>query len=290
MSDLAGIWVAVVTPFFTPQLGHQVDHPSLKKLVEHLHAEGVTGLVVLGSTGEASALDDAEQDAVLDTVLSAANGLPVIAGLAGNHVGHLHKRLNHFNTLPLHAVLSPAPYYVRPSQAGLLAHFSALAEASRAPLVLYDIPYRTGVPLERDTVLALADHSNIVGIKDCGGSSEKSREIIADGRLQVLAGEDTQIFHHLCLGAAGAITAAAQVAPHAYMAMYKSLQSGHLEEGRRWHHRLAPLAQALFAEPNPSVVKAALARQGWCSEHVRPPLVPASAQANQQLEATPVPA
>jgi 4-hydroxy-tetrahydrodipicolinate synthase len=286
MLDLSGIWVALVTPFHDAAASHAVDHAALRRLVQHLKQAEVSGLVALGSTGEAAALDEAEQNAVLHTVLDAADGLPVIAGLAGNHVGHVHARLAHLNTLPLAAVLSPAPYYVRPSQAGLIAHFTALADASRAPLVLYDIPYRTGINMELGTILSLAAHPHIVGIKDCGGALDKTQQLIADGRLQVLAGEDAQIFHNLCLGGAGAITAAAQVAPAAFMAIYRALHAQQLHEGRAWQHRLMPLIHALFAEPNPCVIKAALAEQGWCAGHVRPPMLAASAQSMQAVIAT----
>lgn len=279
MTDLSGIWVALVTPFQSSANGLAVDHAALRRLVAHLREAEVTGLVALGSTGEAASLDDAEQNAVLHTVLDAAAGLPVIAGLAGNHAGHLHARLKHLNTLPLHAVLSPAPYYVRPSQAGLITHFKGLADASHAPLVLYDIPYRTGVQLELDTLLALAGHAHIIGIKDCGGSMDKTQQLIADGRLQVLAGEDGLAFHNLCLGGAGAITAAAQVAPRAFMRLYESLRSGDVAQARALQHQLAPLIRALFAEPNPCVVKAALAMQGWCGPEVRAPMASASEQA-----------
>lgn len=282
MLDLSGIWVALVTPFHD-DAGHRVDHAALRRLVMHLKHAGVTGLVALGSTGEPAALDDGEQDAVLDTLLDAAAGLPVIAGLAGNHTGHLHARLRHLNTLPLAAVLSPAPYYVRPSQEGLVRHFQALADASRAPLLLYDIPYRTGVQMTLATLLALATHPNIVGLKDCGGDMGKTQVLIADGRLQVLAGEDSQIFANLCLGGAGAITAAAQVAPEAFMAMFDALRTGRLAEGRAWQHRLAPLIQALFTEPNPGVVKHALRMQGLIGEALRPPMLVASEAARQEL-------
>jgi len=274
--DLSGIWVALVTPFHSQAEGHGVDHAALRQLVAHLKRAQVSGLVALGSTGEAAALDDAEQDAVLDTVLDAADGLPVIAGLAGNHVGHLHTRLAHLNKLPIHALLSPAPYYVRPSQAGLIAHFTAMADASRAPLVLYDIPYRTGVQMDLDTILTLAAHDRIVGIKDCGGSIDKTQALIADGRLQVLAGEDALIFHNLCLGGAGAITAAAQVKPDAFMAMYRALRAGQLDQGRRLQHELAPWIHALFAQPNPCLIKAELAQQGLMRNALRSPLWPVS--------------
>lgn len=288
MLDLAGIWVAIVTPFeHTPdtRIEPPVDHAALRRLVQHLRAAEVSGLVALGSTGEAAALSDDEQDAVLATVLDAAEGLPVIAGLAGNHVGHLHERLQHLNTLPLHAVLSPAPYYVRPSQAGLVRHFQDLADRSLAPVVLYDIPYRTGVALDLATIEALSAHPNIVGIKDCGGSADKTQRLIAQGHLQVLAGEDTQIFTHLALGGAGAITAAAQVAPQAFMQLYRAMQAGHWHDARAWHHRLAPLVRALFVEPNPAVIKALLAEQGWCSPTLRAPLLSASPEATRRASA-----
>lgn len=288
MLDLAGIWVAIVTPFEHPtdaRVAPPVDHAALRRLIKHLRAAEINGLVALGSTGEAAALSDAEQDAVLATVLDAAEGLPVIAGLAGNHVGHLHERLQHLNTLPLHAVLSPAPYYVRPSQAGLVRHFQDLADRSQAPVVLYDNPYRTGVALDLDTIETLSAHPQIVGIKDCGGSADKTQQLIAQGRLQVLAGEDAQIYPHLALGAAGAITAAAQVVPQAYMQLYRATQTGQWHEARAWHHRLAPLVRALFAEPNPAVIKALLAEQGDCSPALRAPLLPASAEAAQRARA-----
>jgi 4-hydroxy-tetrahydrodipicolinate synthase len=278
MTDLSGLWVALVTPF-EPQPPHRVDHAALRHLVRHLRDAGVTGLVALGSTGEAAALDDAEQDAVLDTVLGAADGLPVIAGLAGQHVGQLHARLRTLSAWPLHAILSPAPSYVRPSQAALVQHFRTLADLSPHPLVLYDIPYRTGVSLSLDTLRALAAHPRIVGLKDCGGSPDQTQQLIADARLQVLAGEDHLIFHNLCLGGAGAITAAAQVDPVRFMALFDAVRQGDLARARALHHALAPLVRALFAEPNPAVVKGVLAQQGGCSPAVRPPLLPGSARA-----------
>ena len=286
MSDYAGIWVALVTPFHQTAAGLEVDHPALTRLVQHLRAAQVSGLVALGSTGEAAALDDSEQDAVLDTVLAAAEGLPVIAGLAGNHVGHLHARLQALNARPLAGVLSPAPYYVRPSQAGLIDHFSALADASRAPVVLYDIPYRTGVQMELDTILALAGHGHIHAIKDCGGSADKTQQLIADGRLQVLAGEDAHIFHNLCLGGHGAISAAAHIRPDLYVALHRAMQADRVSEARTIHHRLMPLIRALFAEPNPAVVKAALHDMGCCGPHLRAPMTSCSAQARARFVQT----
>lgn len=282
MSDFSGIWVALVTPFQDASLAAAVDHLALRRLVQHLRDAQVSGLVALGSTGEAAALDDAEQDAVLDTVLDAAQGLPVVAGLAGNHVGHLHARLQALNARPLAGVLSPAPYYVRPSQAGLVAHFTALADASSAPLVLYDIPYRTGVQMDLTTILTLAGHDNIQAIKDCGGSPDKTQLLIADGRLQVLAGEDAHIFHNLCLGGTGAITAAAHLRPDLFVALHRAIGDARLADARAIHHRLMPLIRALFAEPNPVVIKAALHHMGLCPPTLRAPMLACSAAVSQQ--------
>lgn len=273
-STFHGIWVALITPF--QQDARTIDHAALRRLVAHHRQAGVQGFVALGSTGEASALDDAEQDAVLDTVLDAAGDTPVIAGLAHSHVGQLHQRLNVLNQLPLAGVLSAAPSYVRPSQAGLVDHFTRLADASTAPLLVYDIPYRTGVTLSLETLLTLAAHPQIQGIKDCGGALDKTQAVVADGRLAVLTGEDHLIFHHLCLGTQGAISAVANVAPECLVALYDALHAQALQEGRAIHHALMPLIQALFTEPNPSVIKAVLAAEGRCLDRVRPPMLTAS--------------
>ncbi|NMG65029.1 4-hydroxy-tetrahydrodipicolinate synthase [Azoarcus indigens] len=278
MSDFSGIWVALVTPF-KADASFSVDHAALRRLVEHYRAAGVAGVVALGSTGEAAALDEGEQDAVLDCVLAAAGKLPVMCGLAGNNTTRLHARLARLNQLPLAAVLCPAPYYVRPSQAALVAHFHELAERSRAPLVLYDIPYRTGVALATDTLLTLAAHPNIRAVKDCGGSAEKTRALIVDGRLQVLAGEDAQIFPTLCLGGAGAISAAAHLLPERFVAMQRAVAAERLAEARALHHALVPLIEALFAEPNPCIIKAMLARQALLEDVLRPPLLRAGDEA-----------
>ena len=174
-----GIWLPLVTPF----RNHEVDHVALRRLVAHYRGSGLAGLVVCGSTGEAAALDEAEQLAVLDTVLAEAGELPVMMGLAGNNLRHVLSRLDRIGERPLAGVLAPAPYYIRPSQEGLKGYFRELADRSRAPLVLYDIPYRTGVTLSAEMLLSLASHGNIRGIKDCGGNAETTQALIADGRL-----------------------------------------------------------------------------------------------------------
>jgi len=281
MSVFSGIWVPLVTPFSQAV----IDHAALRRLVRFYAEAGVAGVVALGTTGEAAALDDREQRAVLDTVLDAAGTLPVIAGLSGNHAGHLRESVQRYAELPLAGLLVSAPYYIRPAQAGLLDHFTRLADLSRQPLVLYDIPYRTGATLELSTLLTLAAHPQIQAIKDCGGSLAKTIALIEDGRLNVLAGEDLAIFTTLCLGGSGAIAASAHVRPDLFVALADAVSAGDLALGRALFHQLAPLIQALGSEPNPAPVKAMLAGQGLIRNELRAPMTSASPELQARLQA-----
>ena len=272
MSIFSGIWVPVVTPF----ADGAVDHAALRRLVRFYAEAGVAGLVALGTTGEPAALETAEQDAVLATILAEARELPVLAGVAGNHTASLRSRITQLNDLPVAGVLISAPYYIRPSQAGLIEHFAGLADLSVKPVVLYDIPYRTGVRLELATLLTLAAHPRIQAVKDCAGSLDTTLALILDGRLQVLAGDDMNLFTTLCLGGSGAIAASAHVYPERFVALYRALTEGRLEDGRAIFHRLAPLIGALCSEPNPGPVKAALAGQGLIRDELRAPMTRAT--------------
>ena len=279
MSIFSGIWVPVVTPL----ADGAVDHAALRRLVRFYAEAGVAGLVALGTTGEPAALETAEQDAVLATVLAEARELPVLAGVAGNHTASLRSRITQLNDLPVAGVLIPAPYYIRPSQAGLIEHFSGLADLSVKPVVLYDIPYRTGVRLELATLLTLAAHPRIQAVKDCAGSLDTTLALILDGRLQVLAGDDMNLFTTLCLGGSGAIAASAHVHPERFVALYRALTEGRLAEGRAIFHRLAPLIGALCSEPNPGPVKAALAGQGLIRDELRAPMTRATEALRERL-------
>lgn len=276
--DLSGFWIPLVTPF----QGEALDLPALKRLVSHLARSPITGFVPCGSTGEAESLSHGEQLQVLDAVLASCHDKPVMMGLAGTRLDEMLPHLGEIARRPVAAVLVSAPFYLRPAQPGLIAHFRALADASPVPVVVYDVPARTGVALTLDTLLTLAEHPNIRAIKDCGGDEEKTRALIADGRLAVLAGDDPRIFNTACAGGAGAIAAAGHLLPRHYTRLVASAREGRLDEARRLHHALTPLSLALFSEPNPSVFKAVLARQGWMSDALRPPHSPASVLAVQR--------
>ena len=268
----SGLWIALVTPF----KDGQVDHPALLRLVKKLGADGATGFVACGSTGEAAALDEAEQLAVLDTVLAASGGLPVVMGVSGYHLPQMLDWVRLLGKKPLAGLLVPAPVYIRPSQAGLLHWFEAITNASTVPVLIYDIPYRTGARIDCETLQKLAQHPNIQAIKDCGGDAHKTLTLIADGQLQVLAGEDAQIFSTAALGGAGAISAAAHVHTDRFARVLQLLKAGELQAAQQLWRPLVPLIEGLFAEPNPALIKAVLAHQGLMSGEVRAPMLAAT--------------
>ncbi|CAD6558248.1 4-hydroxy-tetrahydrodipicolinate synthase [Paraburkholderia sabiae] len=282
MSNFSGIWIPLVTPF---SADGAVDHAALRRLIGLYAEAGVAGVVALGTTGEPSSLDAAEQEAVLATTLDAAGGaLPVIVGVSGNNARSMRERVLRLNALPLAGLLISAPYYVRPSQAGIADHFTMLADASEHPVVLYDIPARTGIRIELDTLLALAAHPRIQAIKDCAGSLDTTLSLILDGRLQVLAGDDVRIFDTLCMGGSGAIAASAHIWPERFVALDRALKAGRLDEGRALFHALVPLIRALTSESNPAPVKAALAAQGLMARDLRAPMTQASETLRARLQ------
>jgi 4-hydroxy-tetrahydrodipicolinate synthase len=280
----AGIWVPLVTPF------HQggVDHAALQRLVRHLAAQGVAGFVVCGSTGEAAMLDDAEQDAVLASVLGVAGNLPVLMGLSGvrpERVATRARQLAQQQPTLAGWLLAPPPY-VKPSQAALVNYFHTVANATPLPLVAYDIPARTGVHIEPATLRALADHPQIRALKDCSGDRAAAEQVLADGRLALLGGNDDELFDQLARGAVGAITASAHLATADFVRLQRWLADNRLAEARTLWRRLQPLTGACFAEPNPAPIKAALARAGWLHDELRAPMQPASAATAEALRRT----
>lgn len=279
MSSFQGIWVPVVTPFHNGA----IDFIGLHRLVSHLLEKHVAGIMVCTTTGEAASLSRQEQLAVLDAVLQWVPAQRVVMGLAGNN----QIELLHFQTeilqRPIAGLLVPAPSYIRPSQAGLEAFFRTVADASSVPIVLYDIPYRTGVTFEQATLLNIVKHPRIAAIKDCGGNLATTLALIASDQVDVLCGEDIQIFNALCLGASGAIAASAHVRTEAFVALCQQVRDNQLAEARATFFTLLPLINTMFMEPNPAPVKAALALQGLIGSELRAPMQAASARVQQAL-------
>jgi 4-hydroxy-tetrahydrodipicolinate synthase len=269
--DFSGVWIPLVTPFRETR----IDHVALAALVKRLAKDGVAGFVVCATTGEAPLLSDAERVQVLGTI-KANTALPLIMGASGMTADEVLRRIDAaMRHTPTAFMVTPPPY-LRPSQAALAAFFTVIADAAPAPLVVYDIPARIGVRIELDTLLALAAHPRIVALKDCGGRVEQTEALIADGRLQVLCGNDNEWFASRCLGAAGAIAASAHIRTDLFVAFDRALAQGDLVRARELWRVLRPLTMGLFDEPSPAPVKALLAAQGECANELRAPLTAAS--------------
>lgn len=280
MTRFTGIWVPLVTPF----QNNEVDLPALRALVARLADAGVSGLVVCGSTGEAAALDAQEQLDVLDAVLASAP-CPVVMGLAGSNMQALLERQREIQRRPIAGILAPPPSYIRPSQAGLVDYFMALADAATVPLIAYNIPYRTGVGIALETFRTIAAHERVVAVKDCGGDPHLTMSLISEGQLNVLAGEDHQLLATLCLGGSGAILAAAHLRPDLFVKLAQQVSLGELKEAQTTFYRLLPMIRLLFSEPNPGPLKAALSMMGGMGDAVRAPMQSASPALRVALEA-----
>lgn len=280
-SPFGGLWIPLVTPFS----GGEVDHPALQKLVQHLAPQGIAGFVVCGSTGEAASLSKTEQLQVLETVQQAAKGLPVVMGVSGYHQGDTLDWVTALAQHQLAGLLVSAPHYIRPSQAGLVQWFTSIADASAVPLVLYDIPARTGVQMHLETIRTLAQHERICALKDCGGDASKTQALIADGHLQVLAGDDMNIFGTMALGGAGAIAASGHVHTRQLIEVMRSIEQGDLKRAQALWRPLLPLIEAVFEQPNPAPIKALLAQQGHIKLELRAPMTTASSELVARLVA-----
>ncbi|HIE4012904.1 TPA: 4-hydroxy-tetrahydrodipicolinate synthase, partial [Serratia marcescens] len=268
MASFSGIWVAMVTPFNQDA----VDLPAVKRLARHLLDAGIDGLVVCGSTGEAAALSKEEQLAVLDAVLEVAPAHQVVMGLSGNNMAATLQMQQAIQLRDIAGVLIPAPYYIRPSQCGLIDYFTQLADASTVPVILYNIPQRTGIAMELATLRRLARHPRITAIKDCGGNPDATMALIADGEIDVMTGEDNLILTTLCLGGTGAISAAAHVHPERFVQLVQQVATGDLAAARSNFYELLPMIHQMFSFPNPAPVKTVLAQQGLIANELRSPM------------------
>lgn len=275
MTDLwRGTFTALVTPFSADLA---VDGPALERLVERQIEGGVEGLVPCGTTGEAATLTNEEHLDVVRRVIEACDGrVPVLAGVGGNDTSNVIQLARACEELGAQGALAVAPYYNKPTQGGLLAHFTAIADAIRIPVILYNVPGRTSSDIRPETALRLAEHDNIQGIKEASGSVPQVMRILAgrpDG-FRVLSGEDNLVMPLLALGADGVVSVASNEIPNEMSDMVRAGLAGDVETARRAHFRLLGLLEANFLETNPIPVKAALAMMGLIEERYRLPLVP----------------
>jgi 4-hydroxy-tetrahydrodipicolinate synthase len=281
----SGTFTALVTPF----RNGEVDVEALEGMVEFQIGHGVSGLVPCGTTGETPAMSEAEDRLVVETVVRVANGrAPIIAGTGSNSTDMAIKYTKMAQEEGADGSLQVAPYYNKPTQEGLYRHFAAIAESTELPLVLYNIPGRTGVTISAETMARLAEIPNIVGVKD----STLSMNIVADvialcgEDFDVLSGDDPMTLPLIALGGRGVISVASNVAPGAVSEMVRALLEGDWERGRELHYELLPLFRALFVETNPIPVKTAASLLGLCSDEMRLPLVPMEGENLRVLQET----
>ena len=271
-ADFSGLWIPLVTPFRSDGAADAVDHQALAHLVRHYRDCGVSGFVACGTTGETAALSGAEQQEVLATLLAHSDGLPVVMGVGGYNLREAIGAGQAAVLQGAYGLLVAAPHYIRPSQAGVCDWFERIADACDKPLIVYDVPYRTGIEMSLETLQRLARHPRICAIKDCGGSAGKTQQLIADGQLQVLAGEDHQLFGTVAAGGRGAISASAHLQTAQFVEVIRLLRKGRMFEARALWQPLVPLISAMFSEPNPAAIKYALAQAGWLENRLRPPM------------------
>ncbi|MCM2266168.1 MAG: 4-hydroxy-tetrahydrodipicolinate synthase [Elusimicrobiales bacterium] len=285
MLKLKGVYTAIVTPFRQGK----PDLAALKRIVRFQLDGGVAGLVPCGSTGEAATLAPEEYLAVIKTVVAAAKGkVPVIPGVGTNSTEKSVEMVRKVSALGVDGLLAIVPYYNKPTQEGMTAHFSQLARATRLPVILYNIPGRTGVNMLPATALGLrAKFSNIAGIKEASGSLDQVSELLAgaDGDFAVLSGDDSLTLPMMAAGARGVISVAANVAPAQTVRMCELFMRGDVAGAAALHRMLFPLVKALFCETNPIPVKYAASLLGLCSPEPRLPLLPLSAARRAPLKA-----
>jgi 4-hydroxy-tetrahydrodipicolinate synthase len=279
-----GTFTALVTPF----LDQHLDEAAFEELIETQISAGITGIVPVGTTGESPTLDYDEHHRVIELAVQIAKGrCKVIAGTGSNCTKEAVELTVEAERLGADAALVVAPYYNKPTQSGLIAHYSAIAEATKLPIMLYSIPGRCGIEISVETVVTLAkQHSNIVALKEAGGSVERISQLrsVLPEAFQLLSGDDSLTLPFLSVGAVGVVSVASNVVPASVVELVKTALSGSYSSARTQHFHLYPLFKELFVESNPAPAKFALARLGLMKEDVRLPLAPLSEASRARVE------
>jgi 4-hydroxy-tetrahydrodipicolinate synthase len=257
----SGVWLPIITPF----KDGLVDHAGYERLLDHYVRAGVTGVIPLGTTGESPTIDEAEAEVLVErTVATVAGRVPILVGVGGNDTRKVVKAVKRLQEHAVQGILSVCPYYNRPSQDGMREHFTRVAEATDRPILIYNIPYRTGVNLTNETLLALAAQPNIAGVKDSSGSIAQSLDLLRQRPpgFAVLTGEDAFFYTMLAHGGDGGILASAHVETATFLSVYERMAANDHQGALKAWSRLEAMVPLLFKEPNPVPIKHCLWRQG----------------------------
>ncbi|MBP5527293.1 MAG: 4-hydroxy-tetrahydrodipicolinate synthase [Bacteroidales bacterium] len=281
----SGTGVALITPFRRQQ--ETVDFTKLEALIEHIITSGVDYIVALGTTSEAATMTENERAAVQEFIVeTVSNRLPIMLGLGSNNTLSLSDTIARTNFDGISGLLSVTPYYNKPNQRGLLQHYRTVSEASPVPVIMYNVPGRTGVNLTAETTLTLAHECpNIIGIKEASGNLQQVMEILRNRPtgFRVISGDDALTYPMLTLGADGVISVMANALPKEMADMVRLAMKGDLKKALPLHYRMLPLMNAIFEEGNPTGIKALLEAEGMITNALRLPLVKASKQLTNKL-------
>ena len=279
-----GTGVALITPF---NEDYSVDYKSLEKIVDYVLVNGADFLVALGTTSEAPTMSVEEKAKVVKTIVSTANNrCPILLGMGGNNTSALIDNIRHQDFNGIDGILSVVPYYNKPNQRGMKAHFTHVAEVSPVPVILYNVPGRVGVNLQAATTVELAKHPNIIAVKEASGNLQQIMEILRDkpSDFTVLSGDDGITQPMMALGAKGVISVAANGYPKPFCEMVHKMLEGKDKEALPLHYQMLRMNGLIFADGNPAGIKALMAHIGLCKNILRLPLVPASDVVCQEIE------
>jgi len=278
-----GVFPALITPF---NADNKIDVASFKNVVEYVEKGGVAGVVACGTTGESATMSTLEHMDLIDLTVDCAN-TTVIAGTGSNNTTEAVELTRHAYDAGADAVLIISPYYNKPNNAGLIAHFSSIARCADIPVILYNVPSRTGQDMPLEVITELAKIENIIGIKEASGNPVKVSRIIEntmDDDFVVLSGEDGLTLPLMCMGAVGVISVVANVVPEKMVDLVNAVQNNDLKTAKALHYELAPLTRVLFSETNPIPVKRAMNMLGLANGRLRLPLAPLSRENEMVLE------
>ena len=283
-NPFVGTGVALITPF---NEDYSVDYKSLENIVEFTLSNGADFLVALGTTSEAPTLTQEEKNEVLKTIIRTANGrCPIMLGMGGNNTMSLVESMKNQDFTGVDGILCVVPYYNKPNQNGMKAHFKAVADNSPVPVVLYNVPGRVGVNLQSATCVELAQHPNIIAVKEASGNLQQIMEILRDkpSDFDVLSGDDGITQPMMALGAKGVISVAANGYPDVFCPMVTSMLNNDAENALSLHYKMLKMNNLIFADGNPAGIKALMASRGLCKNVLRLPLVPANESVQNAIE------
>ncbi len=283
MKELIGTGTALITPFNND---HSIDFDALSRIIEQQIAGGTNYFVMLGTTGESATLSNEEKSAVVSHIKKVNAGrLPLVLGVGGNNTSDVVEQLKSLNTDGLTAILSVSPYYNKPNQQGIIYHYNEVANASPLPVILYNVPGRTGSNMTASTQLELAKHPNIVATKEASGNMEQAMSILKDkpADFLVISGDDALTFPILACGGSGVISVINHIFPRTFSGMVKSALQGDIIAARAAHERVLESSIAIFADGSPGGIKTMLHEKQLCGTAVRPPLWQVNAQVDENL-------